>query len=233
MADKRLALVMPAYNEGKVIGDVIKSLPAKLPGFYLETVVVNDGSTDNTGDEARGAGATVIEHVLNSDSGAATETGLTYARQHGFDYVVTIDADGQHTAKDALAVIDELTKEAADIIIGSRLIESKGMPWYRVLGNKGLNLITFILFGANVSDSQSGLKGFNRRAMEKIVIRSQGKEFCSEIIWRARQQNLSIKEIPIQALYSEYSLAKGQSNWNAFNIIKNLMRRKILELVND
>src|SRR3712207_4482812 len=93
-SEKRLALVMPAYNEGKVIGAVLDSLPLDHDGVRIDKVVVNDGSSDNTEEAATRSGAIVITHVLNSGSGGATTTGLTYARDNGYDYAVTIDADG-------------------------------------------------------------------------------------------------------------------------------------------
>jgi hypothetical protein len=104
------------------------------------------------------------------------------------------------------------------------------MPVIRVFGNKVLNLATRIILGVSVTDSQSGLKAFSRNAIEKIEIRSNGFEFCSEIIWRSKQQNLKIKEIPIKAIYTDYSRAKGQSNINALRIMKNLIRQKVREV---
>jgi glycosyltransferase involved in cell wall biosynthesis len=165
-------------------------------------------------------------------AGGATATGLAYAQQQGYEYVVTIDADGQHTSEDCLKVLAKLQENKADMVIGSRLINSAGMPWYRIIGNKGLSLLTYVMFGLYVTDSQSGLRGLNYKALHQILIRSQGMEFCSEMIWRAKQKNLRVLEIPIQAVYTTYSLAKGQRNWNAINIVRNLIKRKLLESIN-
>lgn len=231
MRERRVLIIIPAYNEVAVIGKVLSGLPKMVGEFAIDMLVIVDGSTDNTPNVASKAGATVISHLLNTGSGGATYSGIVYAREEGYKYAVTMDADGQHTAEDAVSIVTRILKNDADLVIGSRLINAKGMPWYRQMGNWGLSWITFMLFGLHVTDSQSGLKGFSRRALEELHIKSTGYEFCSEIIWRAKQLNLRVVEIPIKAIYTEYSLSKGQTNWNAVNVIKKLIKRKILELI--
>lgn len=228
---KRVAVIIPAFNEAKMIGKVVGSLPKRIEKMPVTTIVVDDESTDRTADLAKAAGATVIRHLFNLGAGGATATGLEYARENGFDYVVTMDADGQHAAEDCRKVLSELRKDKCDLVIGSRLIDASGMPVHRIVGNKGLNFITYLIFRTTVTDTQSGLKGFSRRAVQLIDIRTTGMEFCSEIIWRAKQRGLDVVEVPIQAIYTDYSKEKGQSSWNAFNIIKNLVKRRLLELI--
>lgn len=230
---KTVCVVIPAYNEGLVIGDVVQNLIAKLKNtnYSFEVVVVNDGSRDNTAAAARTAGARVIDHILNSGAGGATATGLSYAFQNNFDIAATMDADGQHLPMDVINGFRELDKTSIDLLIGSRLIDSKGMSKVKVLGNRGLSFITYILFGVNSTDSQSGLRIFSRRSLENLRWKTSGYEFCSEMLWRAKQLNLSIGEYPIKAVYTEYSKGKGQNNWNAINIIKSLLKRRIVELL--
>lgn len=232
MKKLRGIIIIPAYNESKVIKDVylnIRTESKKLKNVNLDIIIVNDGSTDNTENTLRNI-ATILNHYVNMGSGAATRTGLTYARREGYDFAVTIDADGQHSPKDLINVINKLINDNCDLVIGSRLIDTEGMPIIRVFGNKILNLATRIILGVSVTDSQSGLKAFSKQAINKIEIRSNGFEFCSEIVWRAKQQKLKIREIPIQAIYSDYSLSKGQSNINAIRIIKNLIKQKLREV---
>lgn len=231
MTQKAL-IIIPAYNEGKVLGPVIKNIKAELKSakeIKFDLVVVNDGSSDNTKAVAE-KNTTTISHLVNMGSGAATRTGLEYAKRNNYDFALTIDADGQHLPKDLVNVIKKLTAEEFDLVIGSRLIDPKGMPAQRVLGNKLLNAFTRILLGVRVTDSQSGLKGFSRKAIEKINIRTNGFEFCSEIVWRAKQQNLNIIEVPISAVYTDYSRQKEQSNVNALRIIKTLIIQKAKEV---
>lgn len=229
---QRGIIIIPAYNEAKVIKDVYTKISresAKLKNVDLDIVIVNDGSSDNTEQVVKTIAAT-LNHYVNMGSGAATRTGLTYACREEYDFAVTIDADGQHSPKDLINVINKLVNDDYDLVIGSRLLNTEGMPVIRVFGNKVLNLATRIILGVSVTDSQSGLKAFSRDAIEKIEIRSNGFEFCSEIVWRAKQQDLKITEIPIQAIYTDYSRAKGQSNINALRIIKNLIRQKLREV---
>ena len=229
---KRVCVVVPAYNEATVIADVIRSAKqvfAKAKGFSIDIVVVNDGSKDNTSEEALKGGATVIDHVLNSGAGGATLTGLAYARHNSYDIAATMDADGQHAPEDVLNGIKQLGRDGSGLLIGSRLINSEGMSKTKILGNKGLSFITKLLFGINVTDSQSGLRIYSRNAIDNLDWKTTGYEFCSEMIWRARQLNLSIAEYPIEAIYTDYSMSKGQNNWNAINIVKRLFKQRFVE----
>ncbi len=229
---RRIALVIPAYNEGKVIGGVIKGLYDTFDKskYDFEIIVVDDGSKDDTATQAAASGAYVIKHILNMGSGGATATGLRYATQNGFDIATTSDADGQHDPKDVLQGVQILAKGGVDLLIGSRLIDKAGMSRVKRLGNRGLSLITYVLFGVNVTDSQSGLRVFSSKALENLKWRTNGYEFCSEMLWRAKQRHLSIDEFPIKAIYTDYSRAKGQNNWNGINILKSLLRRRIVEM---
>jgi glycosyltransferase involved in cell wall biosynthesis len=227
-----VCIIIPAYNEGKVIHKVVveaKKVFSTSP-YNVMIVVVNDGSKDNTSAEARRAGAVVIDHILNSGAGGATATGLSYAQQNNYNIGCTMDADGQHSPRDVLQGVIEIEKRKSDLLIGSRLINSDGMSKVKILGNKGLSFITYVLFGISSTDSQSGLRIFSRNALERLQWKTSGYEFCSEMIWRANQLNLIIDEYPIQAIYTEYSKSKGQSNWNAINIIKSLLKRRLAEI---
>lgn len=229
----RVCIVIPAYNESAVVYDVLtttKKILKKDKSHAYTLVVVNDGSTDSTSQEARRAGAVVIDHILNSGAGGATATGLSYAQQHGFEYAATMDADGQHDVNDVVKGIKEIQRKEVDLLIGSRLIDSKGMSRVKILGNKGLSFITYSLFGINTTDSQSGLRIFSKKSLALLEWKSRGYEFCSEMLWRANQIGLSIDEYPIKAIYTEYSRGKGQSNWNAINIIRNLLARRLAEI---
>lgn len=231
---RRVCVVVPAYNEATVIGEVVKSarevfLKSK-KAYDIDIVVVNDGSKDKTANEAKKGGAIVINHILNSGAGSATLTGLAYARQHNYDIAATMDADGQHAPDDVLEGIKSIDQGNADLLIGSRLIDSRGMSKIKVLGNKGLSLFTYLLFGINVTDSQSGLRIFSKRAIDGLQWKSTGYEFCSEMIWRAKQARMNVSEYPIKAIYTDYSKAKGQNNWNAINIVKRLCKQRIAEI---
>lgn len=229
----RVCIIIPTYNEAGVIGEVVSGAVRALKAskYSGEIVVVNDGSKDNSSTIAKKHGATVVNHILNSGAGGATATGLSYAEQNYFDIAATMDADGQHDIKDVFRGIDMITERNDDLLIGSRLIDGKGMSKVKIIGNRGLSTITYLLFGVNSTDSQSGLRIFSRRALEQLRWKTSGYEFCSEMLWRAKQLELRISEYPIRAIYTEYSKIKGQNNWNGINIVKSLLRRRISELL--
>lgn len=230
---KKIGLVLPAYNEATSIGEVLKDMPSTINDYAVRTIVVNDGSTDETISVVRRfKNVTLINHVLNSGAGAATRTGIDYAKSIGCTIVVTLDSDGQHHIEDVIKIAKHSMNNSSDLVIGSRLIAAKGMPWYKIIGNKGLSFITFIIFGVFVTDSQSGLKAFNKNALDKIRFHINDYAFCSEIIWQARKNKLKIEEIPVRAIYTDYSIAKGQSNWNGFNIIGHMLKRRIMGFIN-
>ncbi len=232
----KVAIIIPAYNEELVIKDVVSDVSAEFSNsknYSVDVVVIDDGSKDNTSELAKNAGAKVIRHIMNSGAGAATSTGLSYARQNSYDIAATIDGDGQHLPSDLKRCIDASNSQQIDLLVGSRLIDSEGMSNVKVLGNKGLSFLTYLFFGVYVTDSQSGLRVFSKKAINMLRWKATGYEFCSEMLWRAKQAHLTIKEVPIKALYTDYSKSKGQSNWNAFNIVSLLLKRRIKELTNE
>jgi len=149
----KIFVVLPAYNEEKQIGNVIRSLKKN---SYKNIVVVDDGSSDKTSSISRKEGAVVVRNIMNMGVGGASVAGIEYAFRIGADIVVTLDSDGQHDVKDIKKVIMPLLNNSADVVSGSRMFNPKGMPLIRKVGNFGLSFITFILFGIWSTDSQSG-----------------------------------------------------------------------------
>jgi glycosyltransferase involved in cell wall biosynthesis len=205
----KVVIIIPAYNEEKNIKSIINS--CQLLG-YNHIIVVDDGSTDNTAAIAREAGAVVVSHIINRGAGAATQTGLQAARLLNADVAVTIDADEQHKPQDIKSLINVLAAEKSDVVIGSRFMNHENrVPLIRRLFNRIANIITYFLSGIMLTDSQSGLKAFSRKALETINISSNGFEFSSEIIREAHYYQLSITEVPVSVVYTPYSLSKGQN----------------------
>ena len=228
----QLVIAIPAYNEARIIGDTLARLPRAIAGVSIRVVVVDDGSSDRTAEVVRASGddrIVLLRHAINRGLGGALGTGLAYARKIGADFAITYDADGQHAPEDIAVVLAPLQSGQADAVIGSRLLAPKGMPGYRIVGNWGLNLFTYLLFGLWTTDSQSGLRGFNRRALDSIQLRMDRMEVSSEFIKEIRRTRLRFLEVPIRAIYSEYSLAKGQRNRNGINIVLRLLLYRLLE----
>ncbi|MEI6040035.1 MAG: glycosyltransferase family 2 protein [Candidatus Berkelbacteria bacterium] len=224
----KLAILIPAYNEETTLGHVIETLPKTIPGISdIKVIVVNDGSADKTKEIAQASGATVISHWFNRGLGGALGTGFEYIRRHDFDLLITFDADGQHNPNDIAPVIKPIIDGKADVSIGSRFIGNLGsMPWYRRIGIFGLNVITYMLFWTWTTDSQSGMRAFGRKAIEKIEIQTNKMEVSSEFFYEIQAKNLKLTEVPIQSIYTDYSIAKGQKNINAFNILAKLIYRR-------
>jgi len=209
----RVIVIIPAFNEGRQIGKTIADLS---PVVKKENIlVVDDGSSDNTCEQAKQNGVHVIRHIVNRGAGAATKTGMDYAlNQLNADVVVTFDADGQHYPEDIPQLIKPVAEEGVDVVIGSRFIswDHIAVPRSRRAGNYLANLFTFVFSGVWSTDSQSGFKAFSRQALEKIQIKSNTFEFCSEIFLEIKKHNLKFKEVPIKIKYSQYSLSKGQNS---------------------
>ena len=208
----KLAILIPAYNEGTVIGPVIAAIPKTLEYVLgIKTVVIDDGSKDATGQAARAAGAIVLRHRINRGVGVATTTGLTAARRLDADIAVTMDADGQHDPAELAKMITPIRLGQADIVVGTRLTNPEGMPAIRRIGNQLMNGILRVFWGIRTTDSQSGYRAYGREALERLHVTTGGFEVCTEILYVAKQDGLRVAEVPITTIYTDYSRAKGQN----------------------
>ncbi|OQB44009.1 MAG: Undecaprenyl-phosphate mannosyltransferase [Parcubacteria group bacterium ADurb.Bin159] len=205
--NKTIILVIPAYNEEKTIGEVISNVK----NYADFVVVVDDGSKDRTSEIAEKEGAIVYRHCINLGLGASLITGFKIALKLKGDIIVTFDADGQHCPFDIEKVIAPILDEKAEVVIGTRTKKGGNMPFSRKIYNYIANILTFFLYGNWVSDSQSGLRAFKASALEKLILSSQRMEISSEIVGQIKKQHLKLVEVPISAIYTSYSLSKGQN----------------------
>ncbi|OGG12835.1 hypothetical protein A3D77_07300 [Candidatus Gottesmanbacteria bacterium RIFCSPHIGHO2_02_FULL_39_11] len=222
----KLLIGIPAYNEAGIITKVLCSLPKTIPGITkLDTLVVDDGSTDETANLAEKEKVYVIKHLTNRGLGGALKTILYYAKTNQYDFLVTFDADGQHDARDIKRLISCMNNARSDVVVGSRWKNKTRAPLSRKLINKAANITTGILYGILTSDSQSGLRLFNRKAIEKIELKFDRMEVSSEIFGEIAKRRLKLSEVPIRGIYTNYSLSKGQKLSNSFDIIFRLILR--------
>ncbi len=222
----KLLIGIPAYNEEKMIGKVLKSLPKKINGITdIDILVVDDGSSDNTARIAESFGAIVLTHLINRGLGGALKTIFSFAKLKNYDLVITFDADGQHLASDIEKLVAVFFKKKVDVVIGTRWKTEKNKPFLRYLINQCANFLTFLFFNIWTSDSQSGFRLFNKKAINKINIETDGMEVSSEFFKEIKRNRLIFAEVPISVVYSEYSQKKGQKVSNAFNILIQLLLR--------
>ncbi len=200
-AKKEAFIVVPAYNEEKYIGIVIDEL--KKEG-YKNIIVVSDGSKDRTDEIAKKKKVILLRHLINRGLGATLKTGITAALMLGAKYIVTFDGDHQHYAEDIEKLLKPLIDGKAEVVIGSRFISEEGKrntPLKYRIGNFGLNIISWLLFGIYCTDTQSGLRAFNRAAAKKINITKRKMAVSSEIIAEIKRKKLRMVEVPINVRY--------------------------------
>ena len=202
-----IAAVIPAYNEATRIGTIV----GKARKYVDCVIVVDDGSSDATAEVAEKQGATVIRHPDNCGAGAATMTGIDAARKMGADMIVTLDADEQHNPEEIPLFLAPLKEGKADVVFADRFSTKNKIPFIRRLANGIGNVVTLIATGIWVSDSQCGFKAFGPKAVREIDLKMSGFEFCTEIVRETAVNRWRWVEIPSKVMYSEYTLAKGQS----------------------
>lgn len=191
---------VPAYNEEIGIGSVVN----KAQQYADEVIVVDDGSTDDTVDIAKDAGATVIEHETNRGKGAAVQTLLEYIQDCKFGTAVLIDGDGQHLPSQIPKVTEPVVEKGIDVAIGSRYLGNGSddeTPRYRRFGQKALDILTLGSTGRNLTDTQSGFRAFSQTAVDKLDLSTDGIGVESEMIDSASQKDLDIAETPIDVRY--------------------------------
>lgn len=216
-------LVVPLYNEATVIGQVIDD--AK--GTFANIVCVDDGSSDGSATIARKHGARVIEHPFNLGQGAALQTGMEFVRrQTNARYIVTFDADGQHSVADAAAMVDRARADDLAIIFGSRFLDdATQVGWSKKLVLKTAAAVTKQRTGLDLTDAHNGLRLLRRDALQQVVLRQDGMAHASEIVSQLAGTGLPWAEMPVHIAYTDYSKAKGQSLLNSVNILVDLVMR--------
>lgn len=221
-------VVVPAYNEASVIGSTVR--PLVEAGFCV--VVVDDGSNDNTWEVIQQLPVYGLRHPINLGQGAALQTGMTFALKQGADYVVHFDADGQHRPVDIDVVLQPLLEGKVEVALGSRFLcrtSAAAVPFRRRLFLRGATYVNFILTGVLLTDAHNGLRALTREAAQRIYFREHGYAHASEILHQIRSNRLAYAERPTTVLYSDYSVAKGQSLWNGFNIVFELIMTKLFQ----
>jgi glycosyltransferase involved in cell wall biosynthesis len=192
----KILVIIPALNEGKTLGGVIRGVRESLP--ESDILVVNDGSTDQTGNIAREERVLILEHPYNMGIGGTMQTGFLYALRSGYDIVIQVDGDGQHNPESLPSLIKPLLTGQANLVIGSRYLSDGGfkstLP--RKLGIKFFTCLVWIFTGKRVTDPTSGFRAMDRKGLELF-----SKEYPSdypevEALISADRKGLYFQEIP-------------------------------------
>lgn len=213
-------LIIPCYNEGQVIQGVIEHARQTFPNI----VAVNDGSSDDSAARIHAGGAHLVNHPVNLGQGAGLQTGIEYARkQPGARYFVTFDADGQHQVKDVVRMVGRLRAEEVDIIVGTRFgrprSEDDQVPLLKRVVLKTVVFLSPTTRKLGLTDAHNGLRVFNKKVADEMNIRMNGMSHASEIVSQIADKGWRVSEEPVDILYTEYSMSKGQSLINGVNIL--------------
>jgi len=189
---------MPAFNEARTIGGVLRSVAKEMP--EADIVVIDDASSDKTADEARKAGAKVISMPFNMGYGIALQTGFKYAYKHEYDYVVQMDSDGQHDPASIRPLLEAVTNNDADVVIGSRFLGQGNYraPFMRRMGMKFFGAIASMLLRKKITDPTSGFQALNRHAIRFNASDYYPVDFPdADYIIMLHRAGLKVKEVPV------------------------------------
>ncbi|MDP2691735.1 MAG: glycosyltransferase family 2 protein [bacterium] len=230
---KRCILV-PVYNEGKVFEKWFPALLKVAQETGSGVIVVDDGSDEKVYFDLKefpeyDEKVFFLRHEVNCGVGAALETGLQFARKRGAEMVLTIDGDGQHSPEDLKLLMRVLEKGEVDVVNGSRFKKNQVIPLARRLANFFANILNFLLSGFWVTDSQSGMKGFSKRALDDLSLQTPGYEWCTDVFREAAWNKWRVEEVPISVTYNLYTLSKGQSFAVGLDMVARLVVRSLMK----
>ncbi len=223
--DSAVFIIIPAFNEGNVLRNTVQEL---LPSG-AQVVVVDDGSDASPWPLLQDLPIHFLRHPVNLGQGAALQTGMDYARRLGANAVIHFDADGQH---DASAIPEMLAALAsADLVLGSRFLreeDARQIPAGRRMLLRLARVINFLFTGVWLTDAHNGFRALNRHALETIRLSENRMAHATEILSRARQAKLRIREVPVSIRYTDYSRGKGQKWYQSLNILIDLILNKFM-----
>lgn len=219
MEPQKLVVMIPALNEARTITDVIKKIPTRYDGINeTEIIVINDGSTDETAEAARAAGATVVNHQQNLGVGAAFHTGLSAALAAGADIIVNIDADGQFNPADIPTLIAPIQEGKAGFVTTTRFRKAEfkpDMPEVKRWGNKMMTRIINALTGKRFTDVSCGFRAYSRDTALKLTL--FGKfTYTQETFIDLAFKEVTMKEIPLKV--------RGEREFGTSRVASNLWR---------
>jgi len=194
----RTCVIIPSYNEAKGIAGLI----SQITKLGLKVIVIDDGSLDNTASISASEGATLLRNNSNIGKGASLIKGYNYAIEQGFDAIISMDGDGQHSTKDIGSFIQIAEVSQSGVIIGNRMAMTKGMPLLRIWTNRIMSGLISLIIKQNIPDTQCGFRLIKKEVLRKIDFSTYKYETESEILIKAARLGFKIESVPIQTIYS-------------------------------
>lgn len=193
----KTCVIIPAYNESKAITAIVAAVKARI----TDVVVIDDGSTDNTARLAKQSGAVVLSFGHNTGKGKVLKDGFAYAVKNGYDAVVAMDADGQHSPDDLMNIVNAGASPGAGMVVGNRMGNPEKMPPSRFATNLLMSLIISAVCRQNIPDTQCGYRLIKTDILKKINLISSNYEIESELLIKASRLGFKIVSVPIRSVY--------------------------------
>jgi len=191
--------VIPAYNAENTIASVVRKVLKKVG----HCIVVDDGSSDKTGDEALKAGAELIIHVNNRGKGEAIKTAFNLLRKKSYKYMILLDADGQHLPGEIARFVQAAFRRKAQLVCGNRMNNPEGMPFIRRATNKTMSKIVSWLCGVKLSDTQCGYRLLSRKVIDSLKLKKSNFEVDTEILFQAAKNGFKVTEVTVSSIYAD------------------------------
>jgi glycosyltransferase involved in cell wall biosynthesis len=192
-------VIIPSYNEQGRIGRTVEGARK----YCRRVVVVDDGSRDSTAEEAEKAGALVIRHEMNKGKGVALQTGFDHAMEKKFDFVITMDADGQHDPDDIPTFLEACRTTDFPVLTGNRMDRAGSMPWMRRMTNRFMSWLLSRKIGQRVADTQSGFRLYRSEVLPWLRAESARFAAESEVLLNLAARNVRIGAVPIKVIYRD------------------------------
>ncbi len=218
----RICVIIPTYNESRAIADLIHQITK----LGLAVIIIDDGSTDDTVKISTACGAKVLANLKNMGKGASLIKGYNFARESGFDAVISMDGDGQHSCDDLLAFIRKAQNSQSALIVGNRMGMTKGMPVLRLITNFLMSKFISLIVKQHIPDTQCGFRLVKKELLAAIDLSTSKYETESEVLIKAAHLGFKIESIPVRTIYSG-----GKSQINPLVDGLRFLRFMILEFI--
>jgi glycosyltransferase involved in cell wall biosynthesis len=226
LAPRQVFILIRAFNEGSRLESVLQGLRS----YFPNVVVVDDGSRDETSEVASRFPLHVLRHPVNRGGGAALQTGLDYALQQGAEFIVCFDADGQHRPEDIEPMLQPALSGQCDVVLGSRFLETgSNPPFMRRMLLQAARGFTWLTSGLYLTDCHNGFRVLTRHAASQIRLTQDRMAYASQLYDEIRRTGLRWKEVPVTIRYTPETLAKGQKNSGAIDILFHYVLGRMLQ----